>query len=88
VGGKKAKFTDAIMIVVIGVLVGGVFNYLFQGLLAAIVQLVIWVGLVKHFFDANWGQAIAIAVIAVIIFIVASIILGLLLGVALFSMVR
>ncbi len=88
VGGKKAKFTDAIMIVAIGVLVGGVFGYLFQGLVAAIVQLVIWLALVKHFFDANWGQAIAIAIIAVIIFVIASIVLGLILGIALFSIIR
>ena len=88
VGGKKAKFTDAIIIVVAGVIVGGIFNYFFTGLLAALIQLLIWLGLVKHFFDASWGQSIAIAVIAVIIFIVASLLLGLLIGVAVFSLIR
>jgi len=85
VGGKKAKFTDAIMIVVLGVLAGAVVGYFIPGILAAIVQLVVWLWLVKRFFDASWGQAIAVAIIAVIVFIVVSIVLGLLIGVALFA---
>ncbi len=85
VGGKKAKFTDAILIVMLGVLAGSVVGYFIPGILAVIVQLVAWLWLVKHFFDANWGQAIAVAIIAVIIFVVVSIVLGLLIGVALFA---
>jgi hypothetical protein len=32
---------------------------------------------VRHFFDATWGQAILIAVVAVLINLVASVVLGL-----------
>lgn len=86
VGGSKARFTDAIMIVIAGVILGSILNFFFRGLIAAVVQLIVWLGLVKHFFDATWGQAIVIAVVAVVIFIVASIVLSIILGIAIFSL--
>lgn len=86
VGRRKAKFIDAIWIVVLGVVIGAIFRYFFTGVLAALIQLAMWLGLVKHFFDATRGQAIAIAIVAVIVFIVASIVLGLVLGFTIFTL--
>ncbi|MCJ7634755.1 hypothetical protein MUP77_20485, partial [Candidatus Bathyarchaeota archaeon] len=53
VGKQKAKFTDAIIIVVIGIVVGAIFGALVPngGIIGLIIQLIIWLYLVKHFFD-------------------------------------
>jgi hypothetical protein len=77
VGKEKAKFTDAVLIVVIGTVVGTIFGAFFSGIIAVIIQLIIWLLIVKHFFDCGWLTALAISIITVIIFVVIVIILGL-----------
>jgi len=86
VGRQKAKFTDALMIVFLGTVVGAFFGAFFVGFLAAIIQLILWLFLVKHFFDCGWLMALAISIIAVIIFIVIAAILGVI-GFALISFI-
>jgi hypothetical protein len=77
-GKEKAKFLDAVWIVILGTLVGGFFSYFeIIGIIALIIQLIIWLGLVKHFFDTDWINAFVISVLAVIIIIVVGFILGL-----------
>ncbi len=68
--GKKAKLTDAIWIVILGTAVGAIFGAYFYGILAAIVQLILWLLIVKHFFDTGWLKALAISIIAIVIFAV------------------
>ena len=82
-GKDKAKFTDALWIVVLGTLIGIGFNYLFAeslgfvtGIIASIIMLIIWLGLVKHFFDCGWLKALAISILAVIILIVITVLLA------------
>ncbi|MBN1245106.1 hypothetical protein JXA31_05890 [Candidatus Bathyarchaeota archaeon] len=82
VGKDKAKFMDALWIVVLGTVIGGIFQYFFQGIIAAIIVLFIWLALVKHFFDTGWIKALVIAVVAVLIWIVIAVIIGLIVGVA------
>lgn len=69
VGKDKAKFTDAIWIVVLGTVIGTFFGAFFQGFIATIILLIMWLALVKHFFDCGWLKALAISIIAVIIFV-------------------
>ena len=77
-GKEKAKFLDAVWIVILGTLIGGIFSYFeIIGIIALIIQLIIWLGLVKHFFDTDWIRAFVISVLAVIIIIVVGFILGL-----------
>jgi hypothetical protein len=76
VGGAKAKFTDAIMIVVIGTIVGTIVGAFITGIIGTIIQLIIWLYLVKHFFDCGWLKAAIISIVAIIIFIIIVIILG------------
>ncbi len=78
VGGEKAKFTDAILIVVLGSLIGGIFEYFFSGIIATIIVLFIWLALVKYFFDCGWLKAFAISIIAIAFLVVIVILLGLL----------
>ena len=85
VGKEKAKFVDAIWIIILGALIGGIFSYFeIIGIIALIIQLLIWLGLVKHFFDTGWLKAFVISVLAVIILVVITFILGLIgIGIAL-----
>jgi hypothetical protein len=83
VGKDKAKFTDALWIVVLGTVIGGFFQYLFSGIIASIIVLLIWLALVKHFFDTGWIKALIIAVVAIIIWIIIAVILGVLFGIGL-----
>jgi hypothetical protein len=69
VGADKAKFTDAIWIVVLGSVIAGIIEYIFIGWIATIIVLFIWLALVKHFFDCGWLKALAISIIAIVIFI-------------------
>lgn len=75
VGKEKAKFADAVWIVVLGTVIGGICGSLFVGIIASIIQLLIWLALVKHFFDCGWLKALAISILAVIIFAVIAVIL-------------
>jgi len=80
-GGAKAKFTDAIWIVVLGTIVGAVFEALFAGilgLLSSIIVFIIWLALVKHFFDTGWLKALAVVILVVIIYIIIAVVLALL----------
>ena len=69
---EKAKFTDAFWIVFLGNIVGGLIGSLFTAMfvgfsasfIGLILQLVMWIWLVKHFFDTTGGKAFAIAFIA------------------------
>jgi hypothetical protein len=73
VGKEKAKFLDAVWIVLLGTVIGAVVGALiggFGGLVAAVIMFIIWLALIKHFFDCGWLMAFAIAIIAVIIFVV------------------
>lgn len=84
VGKEKAKLTDAIWIVVVGIVVGTLFGAFFTGFIASIIQLILWLVIVKYFFDCGWLKALAISLLAVIIFAAIAIILGLI-GFALFK---
>lgn len=70
VGKQKAKFTDAIWIVVLGIVIGAIVGAFIGGIIAALIMFIIWLALIKHFFDCGWLMAFAIAVVAVIIFLV------------------
>ena len=86
VGAQKAKFMDAVLIVVLGSAIGAVFGAFFVGLIAFIIQLLIWLVLVRHFFECGWLKALAISIVAVIIFAVIIAILGLI-GFAIWALI-
>ncbi|MGQ9507374.1 MAG: hypothetical protein ACUVTB_05895 [Candidatus Bathycorpusculaceae bacterium] len=76
VGKDKAKFTDAIWIVVLGVVLGAIVNFYLSGLIAAAIMFIVWLALIRHFFDCGWLKAFIIAILAVIIFTAVLIILA------------
>ena len=74
-GKRKAKFADALWIVLIGTVAFYFFTWVISDfimsgiavIIAYIGMIIIWLGLVKHFFDCGWLKALAISIIAVII---------------------
>jgi hypothetical protein len=76
VGGAKAKFTDAIWIVVLGVIINVILGTFVHGTIGFIVTLIVWIALIKHFFDAGWGKAILIGIIAIIVLIIIAFVLA------------
>jgi len=83
VGSAKAKFTDAIMIVVISSVVNGVLRLFLGGLLGVIAQLLVTLYLIKHYYECGWGKAAAVAIVTVVIFIIVAAVLGTILGIGL-----
>ena len=75
VGREKAKFTDALWIMFLGQVIGSLLSIAFgswvtgftANIIGLIIQLIVWLGLIKHFFDTGWGKAFIIALIAIII---------------------
>ena len=80
-GKDKAKFTDALWIAVLGTVIGAVLGALVGGWIAAVVMFIVWLALIKHFFDCGWIKAFIIAVVAVIIFVILVAILAVVLAV-------
>jgi hypothetical protein len=76
VGGQKAKFTDAIWIVVLGIIINAILGTFIHGAIGFIVTLIVWVALIRHFFDAGWGRAILIGIVAIIVLIVIAFVLA------------
>jgi len=63
--------------VIIGTVVGAIFGYFFTGFIAAIIQFILWLVIVRHFFDCGWLKALAISILTVVIFVMIAVILGL-----------
>jgi hypothetical protein len=87
VGKEKAKFTDAIWIAILGTVIGGIIQYFATGIIAWGIILIVWLAIVKHFFDCGWLRALIISIVAVLIFIAITIIIALIFGVALLGLV-
>jgi hypothetical protein len=83
VGKSKAKFTDAVFIGVLGVVISSVIGFLLPGwmgtILGTIIMIVVWLALIRHFFECSWGKALVIAVVAGILYWIVSLIVSLIL---------
>lgn len=87
-GKHNAKFTDALWIVTLGAVIFYLFNVFTQEyvgsfwllLISYILLLIIWLALVKHFFDCGWIKALAISIIAIVIAVIMLFIIGLILA--------
>jgi hypothetical protein len=76
VGKEKAKFTDAIWIVALGIIINAILGTWVHGLLGFIVTLIIWLALIRHFFDTGWLKALLIAIVLVVVMVIIGIILA------------
>ena len=83
VGGKRALFSDAFVISLLGTIVMNVCLYFFGLLVGAILSLIVWLLLIRHYYETGWLGAIAVGIMAVIVSVVITILLGILLGISL-----
>ncbi len=88
-GKENAKFTDALWIVILGTVIFYFTSFFIQTfflevfgsvLLSYLVLLIVWLALVKHFFDCGWLKALAISIITVIIAFVILLLIAFVLG--------
>jgi hypothetical protein len=78
VGKEKARFSDAVLTVLLGTVIGSLFGAFSHGFMASVIQLILWLALIRHFFECGWLQALAISILAVVIFALVAIALGIL----------
>ncbi len=75
---EKAKFTDGLWIAALGTIIGAVLGWLLvPGIIVTIIMIIVWLGLIKKFFECGWGKALLVAMVAIVIFIVIGAILAL-----------
>jgi len=82
VGGKVAKkedvkFTDAVWIVILGAVVTSVLGMFSYGLIGSVVGFVLWLFLIKHFFDTGWIKAFVISVLTTVLLVIVTVVLAL-----------
>jgi len=81
VGKRRALFSDAFVISLLGTIVGNICLLFFQPIIGLFLALLVWLLLIRHYYETGWLGALAVAILAVIVFVVILFILGLILGV-------
>jgi hypothetical protein len=77
VGGQRARFSDAFLIALLGTIISAISSlFVPYFLLQLVIQVVVWLALIKHFYETGWLGALAVAILSVIVFIVIIIILA------------
>jgi len=79
VGKRRALFSDAFVISLLGTVVGNICMIFFPLLIGWILSLLIWLLLIRHYYETGWLGALAVAVLALIIYVVVLVILAFLL---------
>lgn len=81
VGKKRALLGDAITIALLGTVINAFFLLLLPRamMLGTILSLIAWLLLIRHYYETGWLGALAVAILAVIIFVTLGFILSLLL---------
>jgi len=82
VGGRRARFSDAFIISLLGTVLSTVF-FLFIPYysIALVLSIIVWLLLIKRFYETGWLGAIAVGILAMIIFLVIAVLLALFFGI-------
>jgi len=67
VGKKRAKLGDAFLISLLGTIVFNVFVMLIP-VLGLFIALLVWLALIKHYYETGWLGALAVAILAVLVY--------------------
>jgi hypothetical protein len=76
VGKRRALFSDALVISLLGTVVGNICS-LFFPVIGWILSLIVWLLLIRRYYETGWLGALAVAILAVIIYVVVWVILAL-----------
>jgi hypothetical protein len=77
-GAPRATYWHGILIVVSAIIVTDIIGYFLHGLgwITTIIEIIIILLLIKHFFAVGWIKAIIIAILAVVIAIIVAVVLA------------
>ena len=77
VGRRKARFRDAFIIALLGTIIGTITAlFISSFLLLFVIQVIVWLALIKHFYETGWLSALAVAILSIVVFIVILFILS------------
>ncbi|MGQ9461098.1 MAG: hypothetical protein ACUVRA_07700 [Candidatus Bathyarchaeaceae archaeon] len=79
VGKRRALFSDAFVISLLGTLVMGICLQFFGLIVGGILALIVWLLLIRHYYETGWLGAIAVGIMALIVSIVVLVVISLLL---------
>jgi len=82
VGGKRALLSDAFLISFLGTVLSTVFfMFIPYSLIALALSIFVWLLLIKRLYETGWFGATAVGILAIIIFLVVTILLALAFGI-------
>ena len=76
VGKRRALFSDAFVISLLGTVVGNICSLFFPTVIGWILSLIVWLLLIRHYYETGWLGALAVAILAVIVYVVILVILA------------
>lgn len=77
VGKKRALFSDAFIISLLGTVLSTLFAVLLPGWIALFVSILVWLILIKHLYETGWLGALAVGILVIIIYLAILILLAL-----------
>lgn len=80
VGRKRALFSDAFIIALLGTALSTLFIVFLPNLIALLLIVVTWLILIKRLFETGWLGAIAVGILVIIIYLAIFILVALVLG--------
>jgi hypothetical protein len=81
VGKRRALFSDAFVISLLGTAVGNICVLFFPPIIGLILSLVVWLLLIRRYYETGWLGALAVAIFAVIIYVIVWVVLAFLLAI-------
>ncbi|MEM2517476.1 MAG: hypothetical protein QXO49_00775 [Candidatus Bathyarchaeia archaeon] len=80
VGKRRALFSDAFIIALLGTVLSTIFVIFLPNLIALLLSVITWLILIKKLFETGWLGAIAVGILVVITYFAILILLALVLG--------
>jgi|YelNatPaOPRAMG01_1025707.scaffolds.fasta_scaffold20735_9 hypothetical protein len=81
VGKRRALFSDAFIISLLGTVLSTIFAILLPGWITLLLSVLVWLILIKRFYETGWLGALAVGILVVIIYLVILILLALVFGI-------
>ncbi len=82
VGRERATLSDAFVISLLGTVVNSICLVFFHPLVGLILSLIIWLLLIRRYYETGWLGALAVGILAAIVSLVVLVILGIILGIS------
>ncbi|MGB9960542.1 MAG: hypothetical protein ACPLKQ_08540 [Candidatus Bathyarchaeales archaeon] len=82
VGKKRALFSDAFIIALLGTILSSVFMvFIPYSFLALLLSIFTWLLLIKRLYETGWLGAVAVGILAIIVFVAVLVLIALLFGI-------